>query len=46
MGRLRRYDYAAQLWEEVRWGRLDPQLTEAIDMLERDQMQDVYAECK
>jgi hypothetical protein len=40
------YDYAKGIFEEQRFNRLDPRLKEAMDLLERDMMSEVYAECK
>jgi len=43
---MQMYDYAKQTFEDERAARLEPQLKEAMDLLERDQLTAVYAECK
>jgi len=40
------YDYSKQLFESERAARMEPRLKEAMDLLERDIMSEVYAECK
>ena len=40
------YAYSKDLFETERANRLDPQLAKAMDLLERDLMSEVYAECK
>ena len=40
------YEYSKQLFESERYARMDPLLKECMDLLERDVMSEVYAECK
>jgi len=40
------YEYSRDMFERERAARLDPKLVEAMSLLERDLLTEVYAECK
>ena len=43
---MQMYDYVKSTFEETRFNRMDPKLSEAMNLLERELMGEVYAECK
>jgi myosin heavy subunit len=43
---MQMYDYAKGTFEDERFARMDPALTTAMDLLEREQLTSVYAEAK